>query len=240
LTQWTLLGLFAFATCTVAPPEPSGEAAKRAAARAKLVQALRAQGIKDGRVLAAVERVPRHVFVRPEDQDLAYTDQALPIAGGQTISQPYIVALMTQLLELRGDERVLEIGTGSGYQAAVLSLLARDVYTIEIDPSLAENAAQRLRALGYTNIHVRGGDGFYGWEEAAPFAAIMLTAVAPRVPERLIAQLKTGGCVVMPLGEGEHQRLVRGVKRKDGRLALKTITEVAFVPMRGAVRTPAQ
>lgn len=201
---------------------------------------MRTEGITDTRVLTAIGRVPRHAFVRPEDQRFAYIDEALPIAGGQTISQPYIVALMTQLLELRGDERVLEVGTGSGYQAAVLSLLARDVYTIEIEPLLAESARARLHELEYDNVQVRAGDGFYGWEEAAPFDAMIVTAVAPRVPERLIAQLKIGGRIVIPLGEDERQQLMRGVKREGERLTLETITDVAFVPMRGAVRTPPQ
>jgi protein-L-isoaspartate(D-aspartate) O-methyltransferase len=175
--------------------------------------------------------------VLPEDRDRAYADQALPIPGGQTISQPYVVALMSQLLELRGDERVLEVGTGSGYQAAVLTLLAREVYSVEIDPQLADTARQRLQRLGYRNAQVRAGDGFYGWEEAAPFDAVILTAAAPTIPERLVAQLKSGGRVVMPLGEGGHETLIRA--RKDaGGLTTERIAAVAFVPMTGAVRTP--
>lgn len=208
-----------------------------ATARAMLLAALRADGITDERVLHALAQVPRHEFVRPADRDRAYSNQALPIAGGQTISQPYVVAIMTQLLQLRGHERVLEIGTGSGYQAAVLATLVREVYSIEIDPALAEAARQRLGRLGYQNVHVRAGDGFYGWEEAAPFDAIIVTAVAPRIPERLVAQLKMDGCLVMPLGEGERQTLIRARKRPDG-LQVERSDDVLFVPMRGAIRTP--
>jgi protein-L-isoaspartate(D-aspartate) O-methyltransferase len=207
------------------------------AARIELVEHLRLLGISDARVLAAIGAVPRHEFVRPEDRGRAYTDQALPIAGGQTISQPYVVALMTQMLELRGDERVLEVGTGSGFQAAVLAQMAREVYTIEIDAGLAASARERLRTLGYANVQVRQGDGFYGWEEAAPFDAVIVTAAAPRVPERLLAQLKPDGVLVLPLAEGDRQRLVQARKRDDG-LQIVPSADVLFVPMTGAVRSP--
>ncbi|OFV88645.1 MAG: protein-L-isoaspartate O-methyltransferase, partial [Acidobacteria bacterium RBG_16_68_9] len=155
----------------------------------------------------------------------------------QTISQPYVVALMSQMLALRGHERVLEIGTGSGYQAAVLSHLARDVYTIEIDPTLAASADERLAALGHANVHVRTGDGFLGWPDATPFDAIVVTAAAPRIPEPLVIQLVEGGRLVMPIGPDTDQRLVVGVKRGD-RLDLRSVGEVRFVPMTGRVRTP--
>jgi len=234
---WRSLALLSVAACNAVPSDPPATRTDFAAARAKLVDELHLQGISDARVLAAMAQVPRHEFVRPEDRARAYADQALPIAGGQTISQPYIVALMTQLLELRGNERVLEIGTGSGYQAAVLALLARDVYSIDIDAALADTARQRLRTLGYVTVQVRAGDGFYGWEEAAPFDAVIVTAVAPKIPERLVAQLTPGGRLVMPLGEGERQTLIRGRKQGD-RLQIETISEVAFVPMTGAVRGP--
>jgi protein-L-isoaspartate(D-aspartate) O-methyltransferase len=237
MIAWNLIGLLACAGCNPSPLDPDGSAADLAAARARLVHSLQSQGITDPHVLAAMAAVPRHEFVRPQDRDLAYTDQALPIAGGQTISQPYIVALMTQLLELRGTERVLEIGTGSGMQAAVLAVLAREVYSIEIDPMLAAAAAERLRSLGYSNVHVRAGDGFYGWEEAAPFDAVIVTAAAPRVPERLVAQLAPGGRLVMPLAEDDHQTLIRGYK-EGTTLRITPITGVLFVPMTGAVQTP--
>jgi protein-L-isoaspartate(D-aspartate) O-methyltransferase len=225
------------AACTPVPSDPPSVRKDFTAARAALVAELRSEGISDTRVLAAMAQVPRHEFVRPEDRAQAYADRALPIAGGQTISQPYVVALMSQLLELRGDERVLEIGTGSGYQAAVLAVLAREVYTIDIDAALADAARERLHALGYDNVRVRAGDGFYGWEEAAPFDAVIVTAVAPTIPTRLVAQLRPGGRIVMPLGEGERQTLIRGRKRGDG-LQVERIAEVAFVPMTGAVRNP--
>jgi len=202
-----------------------------------MLEHLQAQGIRDAQVLRAMRRVPRDEFVRPEDRKLAYADQALPTSGGQTISQPYIVALMTELLQVRGDERVLEIGTGSGYQAAVLSLLAREVYSIEIDATLADAARRRLQRLGYHKVQVRAGDGFYGWEEAAPFDAIIVTAAAPRVPERLVAQLKIGGCLVMPLDEGGRHTLIRARKQADG-LKIERFADVTFVQMTGAVRTP--
>jgi protein-L-isoaspartate(D-aspartate) O-methyltransferase len=228
-----ILLLLAYSATFAETPATSASAA----AHTSLLDALRKHGVHDARVLSAIARVPREEFVRPQDRSRAYADRALPIAGGQTISQPSLVALMTQLLELRGTERVLEIGTGSGYQAAVLSLLATDVYSIEIDPELADAGRQRLATLGYRNVRVRAGDGFYGWEEAAPFDAVIITAVAPRIPERLVAQLKRGGSLVMPLSEGPRQTLIRARKRDDG-LQIERFGDVFFVPMRGAVRTP--
>ncbi len=195
------------------------------------------RGIADQRVLSALGQVPRHEFVPEADRPRAYTDQPLPIGRGQTISQPYIVALMSELAALHGDEHVLEVGTGSGYQAAVLSLLARDVYSIEIDPVLAEQAGPRLKRLGFKNVTVRAGDGFYGWPDAAPFDVIIVTAAAPRVPERLAAQLREGGRVVIPIGSDETQQLMVGVKQ-SGTLQLRAASEVLFVPMTGEVRTP--
>jgi protein-L-isoaspartate(D-aspartate) O-methyltransferase len=208
-----------------------------AAARQALLAELRAEGITDARVLAALERVPRQEFVRPGERAYAYVNEALPIGGGQTISQPYIVALMTELLELHGGERVLEVGTGSGYQAAVLATLAGEVYSIEIDPALADTARERLQHLGYGNVQVRCGDGFYGWEEAAPFDAVIITAAAPRIPERLLAQLKDGGALVMPLDEHGREVLIR-VRHGAQGPTIERVAQVAFVPMRGAVRTP--
>lgn len=216
---------------------PSARDDPFAARRSQLLQELRGQGIHDPRVLSALARVPRQEFVRPQDRSRAYANRALPIGRGQTISQPYIVALMTQLLELHSDERVLEIGTGSGYQAAVLATLAREVYSIEIDPALADAARRRLRTLGYDTVRVRAGDGFYGWPEAAPFDAIIVTAAAPDIPERLVAQLKSNGRLVMPLGEGRRQELIRA-RKVNGDLKVETVADVLFVPMTGAVRTP--
>lgn len=196
---------------------------------------LAGRDIADQRVLAAMRHVARHEFVPATQRSLAYTDQPLPIGHGQTISQPYVVALMTQLLELRGDEKVLEIGTGSGYQAAILSRLAKEVYTIELEPELAKSAAERLHRLGYENVRVRSGDGFFGWPEHAPFDAILCTAAAPRVPAALTKQLRDGGRIVLPLDRGLTQDLVTGIKRK-GELELRSHGPVLFVPMRGKVR----
>jgi protein-L-isoaspartate(D-aspartate) O-methyltransferase len=230
----TLLTAAACRPAVSDPPAP----VDFAAARTHMLDDLRSHGITDARVLGALARVRREEFVRPEDRARAYTDQALPIDSGQTISQPYVVALMTQLLALRGGERVLEVGTGSGYQAAVLALLAREVYSIEIDAALGESARKRLQRLGYENVRVRIGDGFYGWEEAAPFDAMIVTAAAPKVPERLVAQLKPEGHLVIPLGDADHQTLIRATKHGD-RLEMKEVTEVLFVPMVGAIRNPA-
>jgi protein-L-isoaspartate(D-aspartate) O-methyltransferase len=194
-----------------------------------------ARDITDQRVLAVMREVGRHEFVPPEQQRHAYADHPLPIGKGQTISQPYVVALMTQLLKLGGEEKVLEIGTGSGYQAAILSRLTKEVYTIELEPELAAGAAERLRKLGYDNVRVRAGDGFFGWPEHAPFDAILITAAAPRVPETLVEQLRDGGRIVLPRDENGAQELVSGIKQA-GQLRLRSHGPVLFVPMRGEVR----
>lgn len=193
-----------------------------------------ARGVKDRLVIDAMLKVERHKFVPSDCQQLAYTDGPLPIGEGQTISQPYIVALMTEILELKGGERVLEIGTGSGYQAAVLSLIAKEVYTIEIIPSLAKTAQERLESLGYRNVFVKCGDGFLGWPEASPFDGIIITCAAPRVPEPLIEQLAEGGRLVMPKGD-EWQMLVL-YKKIKGRLEKRELIPVRFVPMKGKIR----
>jgi len=196
----------------------------------------RGHGIKDPRVLEVMSLVPRHLFVSERYRSQAYQDRPLPIGEGQTISQPYVVALMTELLKLKGNERVLEVGTGSGYQAAVLSHLAREVYSIEIIPSLAAKAEERLLRLGYGNVQVKTGDGFFGWEEKGPFDAIVVTASAEKIPDPLWNQLQEGGRLVMPLGETHKaQRLVRATKIK-GKRHVETITGVIFVPMTGEVR----
>jgi protein-L-isoaspartate(D-aspartate) O-methyltransferase len=199
---------------------------------------LRSRGIRNPEVLHAMAQVPRHLFVSETLRALAYEDRPLPIGEGQTISQPYIVALMTELLELRGTERVLEVGTGSGYQAAVLSLLAKEVYTIEIIPSLAERARETLNRLGCDNVQVRSGDGFFGWEANAPFDAILVTAAAEKIPEPLWRQLRAGGRLILPLKKAPgSQKLVR-VRKADGRRAVEEITDVIFVPMTGAIHRP--
>jgi protein-L-isoaspartate(D-aspartate) O-methyltransferase len=218
------------------PPTESADSAAFVAQRQEMVtRQLRGRDIVDERVLAAMAAVPRHAFVPADARAQAYADGALPIGRGQTISQPYIVALMSQLLAVRGHERVLEIGTGSGYQAAVLSRLAAAVYTIEIDAELAERARATLAALGYDRVQVRTGDGFYGWPEAAPFDAMIITAATPRLPEALLGQLREGGRVVAPLERRDGEELAVGVKH-GGRLEWSEHGGVRFVPMTGAVR----
>jgi protein-L-isoaspartate(D-aspartate) O-methyltransferase len=188
------------------------------------------RGVKDRRVLEAIRKVERHKFVPLALQHLAYEDTPLPIDEEQTISQPYIVALMTELLQLKGKEKVLEIGTGSGYQAAILAELAKDVYTIEILPRLADRAKELVSELGYKNIQVKCGDGNFGWPEFAPFDAIIVTCAAKEIPPPLIEQLAEGGRMVIPQGE-VHQVLKLLVKVK-GRIEQSDIIPVRFVPMR--------
>ncbi|HSF47935.1 MAG TPA: protein-L-isoaspartate(D-aspartate) O-methyltransferase [Burkholderiales bacterium] len=188
----------------------------------------------DPRVLAAMERVPRHEFVPPGERERAYHNRPLPIAHGQTISQPYIVALMTHLMRIEPDDVVLEVGTGSGYQAAVLAELARHVYTIEIVEPLGKQAAQRLKALGYENITTRIGDGYQGWPSEAPFDAIMVTAAPDHVPRPLIEQLKNNGRMVLPVGGNFlSQQLVVVEKKPDGRIETRQVIPVRFVPLTG-------
>jgi protein-L-isoaspartate(D-aspartate) O-methyltransferase len=197
---------------------------------------LRGRGIKDERVLAALGGIPRHLFVPERQRPSAYADRPLPIGERQTISQPYIVALMTELLELQPGERVLEIGTGSGYQTAVLAQLASEVFSIEILPALSERAKKILDDLGYKNIQLKVGDGFYGWPEPSPFDAILVTAAAPKIPEALSRQLREGGRLVMPLAEGErNQRLIRA-RKSGGKLTIEDFSAVLFVPLTGAIQ----
>ena len=207
--------------------------------RARMVDTqIVARGVRDPRVLAAMRKVPRHLFVDPSQRGQAYEDHPLPIPGNQTISQPYIVAIMTELLDLKPDERVLEIGTGSGYQSAVLAHLAKDVYTIEIVPELARSAAARLKELGYDNVTVREGDGYRGWTEQAPFDGIIVTAAPERIPQPLLDQLAPGGVMVIPVG-GFFQELKVFRKSADGRVTEKDVLPVRFVPMTGEVeKTP--
>lgn len=188
--------------------------------------------IRDARVLAAMRRVPRHLFVLPEHIHMAYADGPLPIGSGQTISQPYIVALMTQLLSLSGDECVLEVGTGSGYQAAVLAALAAEVHTIERHAGLAERAAGVFADLGIENVHVHVGDGSLGYPPAAPYQAILVTAAAPQAPRALLEQLDKNGRMVIPVGSRLGQYLQTWVRREVG-FDHRTHVPVAFVPLRG-------
>lgn len=202
------------------------------ARRTMVREDLRGRDISDPRVLEAMGRVPRHAFVPAMLRSRAYADHALPIAEGQTISQPYIVALMTQLAEVEEDDVVLEIGTGSGYQSAVLAELVRDVYTIEIIPELAESARAKLAALGCENVHGKTGDGYLGWEENAPFDAILVTAAAPEVPPPLVEQLAPGGILVIPVGpQSQVQKLLRIEKADDGTTTTEEVIPVVFVPL---------
>jgi protein-L-isoaspartate(D-aspartate) O-methyltransferase len=200
--------------------------------RKQMVDAqLRARDIRNERVLGAMLDVPRHLFVPESEREHAYDDGPLPIGHGQTISQPYIVAFMTQALDLAPDHRVLEIGTGSGYQAAVLGRLVRDVYTIEILEPLAERARATLSPLGYKNIHVLTGNGYFGWPEHAPFDRIMVTAAPDEVPKALVEQLKMDGLMVIPVGTGVQQ--LRVLRRTTKGMELLDTLPVRFVPMVG-------
>lgn len=193
---------------------------------------IRARGVTDKKVLAAMGRVERHRFVPEPYRDDAYQDHPLPIGAGQTISQPYMAALMTELLELTGSEKVLEVGTGSGYQAAVLAELGVEVYTIEIIPALAASAGAALREMGYKNIRLRTGDGYRGWPEAAPFDGIMVTAAPDHIPEPLLRQLKEGGRLVIPVGTG-YQKLKK-VRKSRGKMETIDVLPVRFVPLTGS------
>ncbi len=202
------------------------------AVRQKMVEEqIRKRGISNPRILRAMARVPRHLFVPRKYRSLAYRDGPLPIGKGQTISQPYIVAFMTDALHTTPEDRVLEVGTGSGYQAAVLAEIVREVYTIEIIPELGEKASNRLKELGYRNAQVRIGDGYLGWPEKAPFDAIIVTAAPEQVPPALLDQLKEGGRLCLPVGStGSLQSLVLFTK-EGGRLKKEVLLPVRFVPM---------
>jgi len=191
------------------------------------------RGVEDRRVLEAMEKVPRHEFVPEEYRRFAYEDSPLPIGEGQTISQPYIVALMTECLGLEGEEKVLEVGTGSGYQAAILSELVEEVYTIEILELLAKRAEELLQKLGYRNVKVKCGDGYLGWEEYAPFDGIIVTCAPDHIPEPLIEQLAEGGRMVIPVGEIPFNQFLKLIRKKEGKLTVQNVVPVRFVPMTG-------
>lgn len=209
-------------------------------ARNHLIQTtIKNRGISDLGVIAAMQAVPRHRFVPPKLLPAAYADRPLPIGEGQTISQPYVVALMTEVLQLSKGQRVLEIGTGSGYQAAVLGQITPSVYSVEIKEKLYKKSSNTLKLLGYNTINTRQGDGYFGWPEAAPFDAIMITAAVDHIPPPLLKQLKDGGRLVLPLGNPfSYQNLVLVTKQGDD-LIVKQITGVLFVPMTGyALKKP--
>jgi protein-L-isoaspartate(D-aspartate) O-methyltransferase len=211
------------------PGQPDTFAVQRAI---MVEQQIRRRGISDERVLEAMKRVPRHQFVPEEWKARAYEDEPLPIGDEQTISQPYIVALMIAALHLKGAERVLEIGTGCGYQAAVLSCLVNEVFTIEMRPTLASSAESRLRTQGYANVRVYAGDGTLGLPIGAPFDAILVAAAAPEIPAPLIEQLNEGGRLVAPVGSELQQELFVGTK-KNGRMEIQRAGNCRFVPLRG-------
>jgi len=206
---------------------------RKAEREAMVARQIAGRGVKDRKVLAAMRRVQRHLFVPPGQRASAYADHPLPIGEDQTISQPYIVGLMSEALRLKPGARVLEIGTGSGYQAAILGELASEVYTIEIVRPLGERARRLLSRLGYKKIHVRIGDGYVGWPEKAPFDAIILTASPVKIPQPLTRQLKVGGTLVAPVGPAGDQRLIRLTRGKDGRIKRTHLLDVRFVPMTG-------
>jgi protein-L-isoaspartate(D-aspartate) O-methyltransferase len=211
----------------------SSDSAKFEGLRRDMVaRQIRERGVKSRRVLAAMEAIPRHLFVPPGLVAEAYADEALPAGEGQTISQPYVVAASIEALTLEGSERVLEVGAGTGYQAAVLSVLAREVIAFEAIPALAESARERLARLGYANVRVEVGDGSQGFAEAAPFDAILVAAAAPAVPQPLIDQLTEGGRLVIPVGTTEHQQLLR-IVRSAGRTTEQELFACRFVPLVG-------
>ena len=228
-----LVGAVALAARARRPP-PDRQTAVQAwqgEARRMVDTQLRARGIRDPRVLDAMARVPRHQYVPPDEQLRAYADSPLPIGYGQTISQPYIVAFMTEALHVAPTDRVLEIGTGSGYQAAILGELARDVYTIELVPELAERARRSLAAAGYRNVHVRQGDGYQGWPDQAPFDKVIVTAAPEIVPQALVDQLGVGGTLILPVGPQHGAQELRILTKTAAGVTSERSLPVQFVPM---------
>ena len=201
--------------------------------RRMVTEQLQPRGLSDPRVLAAAGKVERHRFIPEDNQDLAYADSPVPIGKDQTISQPYIVALMTQTLRLDGSEKVLEIGTGSGYQTALLAELAKEVYTIERFPELSGKANSLLTELGYSNIHFKTGDGSLGWKEHAPYDRIIITAASPRVPLPLEEQLKEGGMIVLPVGSDTFRQQLQVCEKRKGILSSGFVCDCVFVPLVG-------
>jgi protein-L-isoaspartate(D-aspartate) O-methyltransferase len=230
--QWLIACMLAAAACERAQTPPADFVAERAR---MVKEQIVMRGVVLDRVVAAMRKVPREEFVPAEFRDESYKDGPLPIGHGQTISQPYIVAVMTEKLRLQPKERVLEIGTGSGYQAAILAELGAEVYSIEIIESLAQTAESTLRRLGYKNVHIKTGDGYKGWPEEAPFDACIVTCAPNHVPQPLIDQLKEGGRMLIPVGEKFAQQLYL-LEKKNGRTEQSAILPVRFVPMEGSER----
>jgi protein-L-isoaspartate(D-aspartate) O-methyltransferase len=232
------LGVMLLGLILAVPAVPRGgqsDAAWAALRKAMVADQIAARGVRDPRVLAAMAEIPRHLFVPPDVAGQAYQDHPLPIGEGQTISQPYIVALMTECLALEGEDKVLEVGTGSGYQAAVLARIVARVFTVEIDGTLAARAAGTLERLGIGNVRVRTGDGFFGWPEEAPFDAIIVTAAAPEMPPALFAQLAEGGRLVLPLGDPRTFQRLTVIMKRAGEPRVTRILDVRFVPMTGEI-----
>lgn len=225
-----LLGIFlGFSSCTASQGLVDFEASRNAMVESQII----ARGVTSPAVLAALRTVPRHEFVPQTMRSLAYSDQPLPIGDAQTISQPYIVAIMTELLDLKAGDKVLEIGTGSGYQAAVLAEITPAVFTIEIIESLAEKAKQTLTKLGYTSVAVKAGDGFLGWPEHAPFNAILVTCAVPEMPQPLLEQLADGGRLVAPVDRAAGYQSLKKYLKVKGSVQATDILDVRFVPMTG-------
>ena len=229
VSQFLILATLAATACGQKPATPSDFAAER---QRMVRQQLMARGINDARVLGAMAKVPREEFVPPESRAASYEDGPLPIGHDQTISQPYIVAFMTEKLHPKPSDRVLEIGTGSGYQAAILAELVSEVYSIEIVEPLAKGAEATLARFGYKNVHIKVGDGYNGWPAAAPFDAIIVTCAPDKIPQPLTDQLKDGGRMVIPVGERFAQQLYL-LEKKNGQLKESVTLPVRFVPMAG-------
>ena len=222
-----LLGFLFFRNCSSAENPEEYARLREQMVKRQII----ARGVKNEQVITAMYTVPRHLFVPESNRSMAYDDTPLPIGKGQTISQPYIVAFMTEVLDLKPDDRVLEIGTGSGYQAAVLAEIVKDVYSIEIIPVIGNRASKLLDEMGYTNIHIKIDDGYKGWPEEAPFDAAIVTCAPDKIPQALIDQLREGGRIIVPVGsQYSAQHLIRGVKKK-GRLITENVLPVRFVPM---------
>jgi protein-L-isoaspartate(D-aspartate) O-methyltransferase len=231
IIMFSFSGIFGFAFGSDQPRHTAFS--EREAERREMVRE-QMREVDDERVLAAMSAVPRHRFMPREMQPYAYTDEALPIGFEQTISQPYIVAYMTQFLDVKSSHRVLELGTGSGYQAAILGELAQEVYSVEIVPELATRADSMLRELSYQNVHVKQGDGFLGWPEHAPFDRIIITFAVKEAPQPVVEQLANNGLLIMPMHSADgYQRITTVYKDKDGKLSSKQSKAVIFVPMTG-------
>lgn len=227
---FAFLGLTLISACSEAPPPALGDLAIRR--QAMVEQQIAARGITDPATLEAMRTVPRHEFLPLRLREEAYGDYPLPIGHGQTISQPYIVAFMTEAIHPQRGEKILEVGAGSGYQAAVLAQMGADIYTIEIIEPLAKMARQTLERLGYKNAQVRLGDGYRGWPEHAPFDAIIVTCAPENIPPDLVTQLRDGGRMIIPVGGGTEQELVL-LRKKDGKIEKESVLPVRFVPMTG-------